>query len=152
MAEEKRFQMERGSIGGSYFMVQLPDGSMEKRMKMPLNIDPGVHSSFHLDELVGMPGTPMNNQLHTVATLPTISEAKVQEQSGSSGNSSNGSGDGQVSNDVKTSARPVRSSESKVGFPFYGGMFLLLLILYCVAACLPLRTSLLYKKYTCNIK
>ncbi|KAG8041466.1 hypothetical protein G9C98_002759 [Cotesia typhae] len=47
MAEEKRFQMERGSIGGSYFMVQLPDGSMEKRMKMPINIDPGVqeHSS-----------------------------------------------------------------------------------------------------------
>lgn len=52
MAEEKRFQMERGSIGGSYFMVQLPDGSMEKRMKMPINIDPGVHSSFNLDQLV----------------------------------------------------------------------------------------------------
>lgn len=55
MAEEKRFQMERGSIGGSYFMVQLPDGTMEKRMKMPINIDPGVHSSFNLDQLV--PGT-----------------------------------------------------------------------------------------------
>ncbi|XP_028165845.1 monocarboxylate transporter 12 isoform X7 [Ostrinia furnacalis] len=33
MAEEKRLQMERGSIGGSYFMVQLPDGTMEKRLK-----------------------------------------------------------------------------------------------------------------------
>lgn len=52
MAEEKRFQMERGSIGGSYFMVQLPDGSWEKRMKMPINVDPGVHSSFNLDQLV----------------------------------------------------------------------------------------------------
>lgn len=52
MAEEKRFQMERGSIAGSYFMVQLPDGSMEKRMKMPINVDPGVHSSFNLDQLV----------------------------------------------------------------------------------------------------
>lgn len=41
MAEERRIQMERGSIGGSYFMVQLPDGTMEKRMKQPLNIDPG---------------------------------------------------------------------------------------------------------------
>ncbi|XP_026274709.1 uncharacterized protein LOC113203957 isoform X3 [Frankliniella occidentalis] len=76
MAEEKRFQMERGSIGGSYFVVQLPDGSMEKRLKMPINIDPGVHSSFNLDQLV--PGTPVN-PLPTVPTLPTITEAKVQE-------------------------------------------------------------------------
>lgn len=74
MAEEKRFQMERGSIGGSYFVVQLPDGSMEKRLKMPINIDPGVHSSFNLDQLV--PGTPVN-PLPTVPTLPTITEAKV---------------------------------------------------------------------------
>ncbi|XP_044740488.1 uncharacterized protein LOC123301696 isoform X2 [Chrysoperla carnea] len=89
MAEEKRFQMERGSIGGSYFMVQLPDGSMEKRMKMPINIDPGVHSSFNLDQLV--PGTPLT-PIPTVPTLPTISEVKVQEQSGSSsGNSVNDS-------------------------------------------------------------
>jgi len=49
--------MERGSIsdslaGSSYFMVQLPDGSMEKRLKMPINIDPGVHSSFNLDQLI----------------------------------------------------------------------------------------------------
>ncbi|XP_008556560.1 monocarboxylate transporter 12 isoform X2 [Microplitis demolitor] len=78
MAEEKRFQMERGSIGGSYFMVQLPDGSMEKRMKMPINIDPGVHSSFNLDQLV--PGTPLT-PVPTVPTLPTISEVKVQEHS-----------------------------------------------------------------------
>ncbi|KAK7869034.1 hypothetical protein R5R35_002982 [Gryllus longicercus] len=88
MAEEKRFQMERGSIGGSYFMVQLPDGSMEKRLKMPINIDPGVHSSFNLDQLV--PGTPIT-PVPTVPTLPTISEVKVPEQSGSSGASSTGS-------------------------------------------------------------
>lgn len=82
MAEEKRFQMERGSIGGSYFMVQLPDGSMEKRMKMPINIDPGVHSSFNLDQLVPVP---------TVPTLPTISEVKVQEHSSSGATSKSGS-------------------------------------------------------------
>ncbi|XP_033229392.1 monocarboxylate transporter 14 isoform X2 [Belonocnema kinseyi] len=82
MAEEKRFQMERGSIGGSYFMVQLPDGSMEKRMKMPINVDPGVHSSFNLDQLVPVP---------TVPTLPTISEAKVQELSSSGATSNSGS-------------------------------------------------------------
>lgn len=82
MAEEKRFQMERGSIGGSYFMVQLPDGSMEKRMKMPINVDPGVHSSFNLDQLVPVP---------TVPTLPTISEVKVQEHSSSGATSNSGS-------------------------------------------------------------
>lgn len=86
MADEKRFQMERGSIGGSYFIVQLPDGTMEKRMKMPINIDPGVHSSFNLDQLV--PGTPIT-PVPTMAVLPTITEAKVTEQSGSSGNSDN---------------------------------------------------------------
>lgn len=53
MYEEKRLQLERGSIGGSYFMVQLPDGTMEKRMKMPINADPGVHSSLALDQLAG---------------------------------------------------------------------------------------------------
>lgn len=87
MADEKRLQMERGSIGGSYFIVQMPDGSMEKRMKLPLNIDPGVHSSFNLDQLV--PGTPIT-PVPTMAVLPTITEVKVPEHSGSSNNSSSG--------------------------------------------------------------
>jgi hypothetical protein len=47
---------------------------MEKRMKMPINVDPGVHSSFNLDQLV--PGTPMT-PVPTMAVLPTITEAKV---------------------------------------------------------------------------
>lgn len=88
MAEERRFQMERGSIGGSYFMVQLPDGTMEKRMKQPVNIDPGVHSSLNLDQLA--PGTPIT-PLPTVPTLPTIAEGKVPDHNGSSGDSSGGS-------------------------------------------------------------
>lgn len=49
-------------------MVQLPDGTMEKRMKLPLNADPGVHSSLALDQLAGT--------MHPVATLPTITESK----------------------------------------------------------------------------
>ncbi|CAG7827516.1 unnamed protein product [Allacma fusca] len=73
MAEEKRNYLEKGSIAGSsYFMVQLPDGTMERRMKLPLNVDPGVHSSFNLDQLV--PGTPIT-PVPTLATLPTITEA-----------------------------------------------------------------------------
>lgn len=81
MADEKRMQMERGSIGGSFFMVQLPDGTMEKRLKMPINVDPGVHSSFNLDQLSGTPVTP-------IPTLPTISEVKGPEHGGSSAGSS----------------------------------------------------------------
>lgn len=88
MADEKRMQMERGSIGGSYFIVQLKDGSLEKRQKLPLNIDPGVHSSFNLDELVGGTGSPMT-PIPTMAVLPTIKEVKAPEQSGSSNSSSN---------------------------------------------------------------
>ncbi|XP_055634372.1 monocarboxylate transporter 3-like isoform X3 [Toxorhynchites rutilus septentrionalis] len=86
MYEEKRMQMERGSIGGSYFMVQLPDGTMEKRLKAPLNADPGVHSSLALDQLAAQQGG-----IHAVATLPTITESKVQEQNGSSNSSSESS-------------------------------------------------------------
>uniref|UniRef100_A0A1B6MCW1 Major facilitator superfamily (MFS) profile domain-containing protein n=1 Tax=Graphocephala atropunctata TaxID=36148 RepID=A0A1B6MCW1_9HEMI len=103
MADEKRFQMERGSIGGSYFIVQLPDGSMEKRMKMPINVDPGVHSSFNLDQLV--PGTPIT-PVPTMAVLPTITEAKVTEQSGSSGNSDNGSTPDLRATDSKQKKKP----------------------------------------------
>lgn len=53
MAEDKAAQLERGSLMGSqYFMVQLADGSYEKRLKVPVNVDPGVHSSFDLDEVI----------------------------------------------------------------------------------------------------
>ncbi|CAK1555408.1 unnamed protein product [Leptosia nina] len=79
MAEEKRLQMERGSIGGSYFVVQLPDGTMEKRMKAPLNIDPGVHSSLNLEALARVPTVPNMPNVPTVPTLPTITEARVPD-------------------------------------------------------------------------
>lgn len=104
MYEEKRLQMERGSIGGSYFMVQLPDGSMEKRMKMPINIDPGVHSSLNLDQLAAQSGG-----LHPVATLPTITESKANEtETGSPEETPT-----QSQNDArKRPPRPHRNSES----------------------------------------
>ncbi|CAB3227060.1 unnamed protein product [Arctia plantaginis] len=98
MAEEKRLQMERGSIGGSYFVVQLPDGTMEKRLKVnvvedsaPLNIDPGVHSSLNLEALARVPTVPNMPGVPTVPTLPTITEAKVvddkqEKKKGENGN------------------------------------------------------------------
>lgn len=80
MAEERRKQMERGSIGGSYFMVQLPDGTMEKRLKAPINIDPGVHSSLNLEALARVPTQPNLGGVPAVPTLPTITEAKIVDE------------------------------------------------------------------------
>ncbi|XP_037048813.1 uncharacterized protein LOC119083250 isoform X3 [Bradysia coprophila] len=101
MYEEKRLQLERGSIGGSYFMVQLPDGTMEKRQKMPINIDPGVHSSLNLEQLAAQSG------FHPVATLPTIAEAKVNDSDSPS------SPDSQLEIKITTRPqRPHRNSES----------------------------------------
>lgn len=98
--EEKRLQLERGSIGGSYFMVQLPDGKMEKRMKLPLNADPGVHSSLALDQLA-------QQTLQPVPTLPTITESKVQE----SMNAQSPTNDSEPRKQVRP-PRPHRVSES----------------------------------------
>ncbi|CAG4975300.1 unnamed protein product [Parnassius apollo] len=91
MAEEKRLQMERGSIGGSYFVVQLPDGTMEKRLKAPLNIDPGVHSSLNLEALARVPTVPNMPGVPPVPTLPTITEAKVVDDNGEKKKAENGS-------------------------------------------------------------
>lgn len=109
MADEKRMQMERGSIGGSYFIVQLKDGSLEKRQKLPLNIDPGVHSSFNLDELVNSTGSPIT-PIPTMAVLPTIKEVKAPEQSGSSNSSSN-AGSGELKSDKKDKKEESKPEE-----------------------------------------
>ncbi|XP_055317435.1 monocarboxylate transporter 1 isoform X4 [Sitodiplosis mosellana] len=109
MYEEKRLQMERRSIGGSYFMVQLPDGSMEKRMKMPINIDPGVHSSLNLDQLA------QQGSLHPVATLPTITEGqKVQDGNAQNNTDSNSQSDAKP----RRTARTHRNSESDAPIEF----------------------------------
>lgn len=107
MYEEKRLALERGSIGGSYFMVQLPDGSMEKRMKMPINVDPGVHSSLNLEQLASQSGG-----LHPVATLPTITEARVHDGS----ESPHDSEDSPIEiKKLRPAVRPTRVSESDSG-------------------------------------
>lgn len=80
MYDEKRMHLERGSISGSFFDVHLPDGSVERRLKLPINVDPGVHSSLALDQLA-------KENLPSVPTLPTISESKVQEYNNGTVNS-----------------------------------------------------------------
>lgn len=79
MAHDKKHFMEKASYGGSdFFMVQLPDGSMEKRPKMSLNVDPGVHSVLYLDQLVApnADSSPLPTLASAVDILPTITEAK----------------------------------------------------------------------------
>ncbi|XP_061714242.1 monocarboxylate transporter 4 isoform X7 [Cydia pomonella] len=116
MAEEKRLQMERGSIGGSYFVVQLPDGTMEKRLKAtdksgqclqaPLNVDPGVHSSLNLEALARVPTVPNMPGVPTVPTLPTITEARVVDDNGDKKKGENGvtNGGNQMSRNVSSPA------------------------------------------------
>ncbi|XP_046452111.1 monocarboxylate transporter 14-like isoform X1 [Daphnia pulex] len=90
MAEDKAAQLERGSLMGSqYFTVQLPDGSYEKRLKVPVNVDPGVHSSFDLDELSGA---------HAATRMPTISEAKGDPSNGDAAQSQEKKEDKQMKN------------------------------------------------------
>ncbi len=95
MADDKRHYLERGSLAGSaYFMVQLPDGTMERRMKMPLNVDPGVHSTFNLDQLVS--GNNQMTPCPTMALLPTITEAKVTETGSTQGSENSREGSAEV--------------------------------------------------------
>lgn len=104
MYEEKRMQMERGSITGSYFTVTMPDGTTKQRLKTPLNADPGVHSSLALDQIA------QGQQIHPVATLPTITESKVQEINGK-GTSS----DEQSPPEISATRQRNRNSESDAG-------------------------------------
>ncbi|TDG48497.1 hypothetical protein AWZ03_005041 [Drosophila navojoa] len=107
MYEEKQMQLERGSFAGSHFMVQLPDGTMERKLKMPLNADPGVHSSLNLELLAQQSGG-----LHPVSTLPTITESKVVEINAQSPpNNGNADSNGQLS--TRSGRRSQRNSESE---------------------------------------
>lgn len=105
MYEEKQMQMERGSITGSYFTVTMPDGTTKQRLKTPLNADPGVHSSLALDQIA------QGGQIHPVATLPTITESKVQD---ANGNGTPSSGEQSPPEDTATRQRS-RNSESDAG-------------------------------------
>lgn len=117
MYEEKQLQLERGSFAGSHFMVQLPDGTIERKLKMPLNADPGVHSSLNLELLAQQAG---GGGLHPVSTLPTITESKVVDVHRQNGAQSppNGDSNGQLSARSAAGAvgrRPHRNSESEIG-------------------------------------
>ncbi|CAH0720124.1 unnamed protein product, partial [Brenthis ino] len=120
MAEEKRLQMERGSIGGSYFVVQLPDGTMEKRMKAPLNIDPGVHSSLNLEALARVPTIPNMPGVPTVPTLPTITEARIDEN-GEKKKRENGSANAQAQQISRNVSSPAFSAQAP-GLPKNGSV------------------------------
>ncbi|EDV39554.1 uncharacterized protein Dana_GF10083 [Drosophila ananassae] len=119
MYEEKQLQLERGSFAGSHFMVQLPDGTMERKLKMPLNADPGVHSSLNLELLAQQAG---GGGLHPVSTLPTITESKVVDVHRQNGAQSppNGDSNGQLSaRSAAGGRRPHRNSETDGSSPYH---------------------------------
>jgi len=96
MAEDKAMQMEQGSLmGSSYFMVQLPDGSYEKRLKVPVNVDPGVHSNLNIDSI------EMSSQ--QAPTLPTITEMKPSELANIDSDATVDSADPKEEKDIKNS-------------------------------------------------
>lgn len=68
---------------------------------MPINIDPGVHSSLNLEQLAAQSGG-----FHPVATLPTIAEAKVNDSDSPS------SPDSPLEMKISRPPRPHRNSES----------------------------------------
>lgn len=112
MYEEKRLHLQRGSISGSYFKVHLPDGTVEKRLKMPVNADPGVHSSLALDQLA-QPNLP------SVPTLPTITESKVQETQNNghaTGNHRNRSSNSESENTEAIDASKLPRNSSQPAF------------------------------------
>lgn len=78
-------------------------------MKMPINIDPGVHSSFNLDQLV--PGTPIT-PVPTMAVLPTITEVKAPEQS-TPNNVENSSVDKSKKDSKNDAAEEMNKADSK---------------------------------------
>lgn len=102
MYEEKQMALQRGSISGSYFKVNLPDGTVEKRMKAPINADPGVHSSLALDQL--------DKPMQTVPTLPTITESKVQENGGATRTRNSNSESEQTNNTLDVGGQLTRNS------------------------------------------
>ncbi|XP_050348583.1 monocarboxylate transporter 13 isoform X2 [Nymphalis io] len=122
MAEEKRLQMERGSIGGSYFVVQLPDGTMEKRLKAPLNIDPGVHSSLNLEALARVPTIPNMPGVPTVPTLPTITESRVTDDNGEKKKGENGSASAQMQAAMSRNVSSPAFSAQAPGLPKNGSV------------------------------
>ncbi|KAG1682681.1 Monocarboxylate transporter 12 [Nymphon striatum] len=72
MAEEKKERLRRGSMPVSqYQVVQHSDGTLEKRPKTLMNTEPGVHSTFNLDELDGIP-TPDNAHPRMLSPIKEI--------------------------------------------------------------------------------
>lgn len=69
---------------------------------MPINIDPGVHSSLNLEQLAAQ-----SQGFHPVPTLPTINESRVNDSDSPS------SPDSQLEIKITRPSRPHRNSESE---------------------------------------
>ncbi|XP_077563614.1 monocarboxylate transporter 5 isoform X3 [Haemaphysalis longicornis] len=91
--EEKERQRQDSLCNSQFFLVQHADGTVEKRQKLLLNTEPGVHSTLYLDQ---WGKSPMDTP---VITLSPIEEARPsrmgskEDQNEESGDSGKGSSD-----------------------------------------------------------
>ncbi|KAK8782394.1 hypothetical protein V5799_016265, partial [Amblyomma americanum] len=92
--EEKERQRQDSLCNSQFFLVQHADGTIEKRQKLLLNTEPGVHSTLYLDQ---WGKSPMDTP---VITLSPIQEARPSRM-GSKEDQNDDSGDSGKENDAK---------------------------------------------------
>ncbi|UYV83097.1 hypothetical protein LAZ67_22002212 [Cordylochernes scorpioides] len=103
IAEEKERRRNDSIFTSQYTIVQHDDGTMEKKPKENLNMEPGVHSTFFLDQFGKSPG-----QDTPVMTLSPIEEAKKSPE---------GSRDEDMEDDMSGSTTTLQNHATSAPIP-----------------------------------
>ncbi|CAN8013288.1 unnamed protein product [Ixodes persulcatus] len=86
--EEKERQRQDSLCNSQFFLVQHADGTIEKRQKLHLNTEPGVHSTLYLDQ---WGKSPMDTPVITLSPIEESRPSRMgskedqNEESGDSG-------------------------------------------------------------------
>ncbi|XP_070393548.1 monocarboxylate transporter 14 isoform X3 [Dermacentor albipictus] len=101
--EEKERQRQDSLCNSQFFLVQHADGTIEKRQKLLLNTEPGVHSTLYLDQ---WGKSPMDTP---VITLSPIQEARPSRM-GSKEDQNDDSGESGKENGGTKKASPLKEA------------------------------------------
>ncbi|KAH7952146.1 hypothetical protein HPB52_019368 [Rhipicephalus sanguineus] len=113
--EEKERQRQDSLCNSQFFLVQHADGTIEKRQKLLLNTEPGVHSTLYLDQ---WGKSPMDTP---VITLSPIQEARPsrmgskEDQNDDSGESGKENGGTKKGSPLQEKAPATTESEKDAG-------------------------------------
>uniref|UniRef100_A0A224YTN2 Integral to membrane n=1 Tax=Rhipicephalus zambeziensis TaxID=60191 RepID=A0A224YTN2_9ACAR len=113
--EEKERQRQDSLCNSQFFLVQHADGTIEKRQKLLLNTEPGVHSTLYLDQ---WGKSPMDTP---VITLSPIQEARPsrmgskEDQNDDSGESGKENGGTKKGSPLQETAPATAESEKDAG-------------------------------------